>query len=82
MNAATETRAACSCGVPVFKDDDGVCDSCAREQRHGALNALRIFVDAFNLADDGSDDREVERWFRKPLKLARAVLAKAEGSAL
>ena len=45
------------------------------------LEAIQLFVDAFNLPDDRSEDRTVEMWFRKPIKLARMAIAKAEGSA-
>ena len=43
------------------------------------LDAVRALVGSFNVKDDGSDDRELERWLRGPMKNARAVIAKAEG---
>ena len=75
------TAALCACGVPVFEGDMDVCGSCARGQRAQMLTALKVFINAFNLPDDGSEDRHVERWFRKPIKLARAAIERAEGSA-
>ena len=34
----------------------------------------------FNVPDDGSGDHEVERYFRKPLKMLRAAIARAQGT--
>jgi len=42
------------------------------------LGALTAFVDAFNVPDDGGGDRELEKWFRGPMRKARAAIAKAE----
>ena len=73
--------AVCVCGSPVFEGDGGICGGCARSQRAQMLTALGVFLNAFNLPDDGSEDRTVEKWFRKPIKLARAAFDRAEASA-
>jgi len=41
--------------------------------------ALEEMVNVFNLPEDGSGDEELELYFRKPVKKARAALAKAKG---
>ena len=84
MNA-TETRALCPCGIPVFPGDDGVCGSCAREQRAELLAALREVEWAGTHDELGDDDcgacgRSRLLGHLKLCSVAKAI-AKAEGSA-
>lgn len=38
--AEAAKRSLCGCGAPVFKGDEGVCNTCVREQRAELLEAL------------------------------------------
>ena len=79
----------CGCERPVFKGDDGICNSCVREHRTELLEACKWFMQQL---DDGVLVRDISRdgepdYHKRMLEFvfdlgkAFTAIAKAEGSA-
>ena len=82
MSAATSPRR-CGCGVPVFKGDEGVCDSCAREQRIELREAAKPIAEILAVIKDSGLNIQADtlRVKRAHIETLGAAIAKAEGGA-